>query len=272
MKLKEMLKFDANMFKSLSIAEKIKMVESLQKIANKRIDALEKSGLESISYALFDRSEKRFPKMKRNAEKYARMERAYQVRVKAFRKSKGKSPIPVMNKKLVELEKNLTLALSDVQTFLKRPSSTIKGVRNTLRKASKDFINFNEIKNASSNQKKRFWEAYHRVLDLDQGLLKAVNYEILRQMFFNIVATKTKSGFRFKNIEEAIKTMENKLREEYAKKFGREFMPNSPFNMKLKTPEEEIIPLGKKLDTSIEDAPFKVYGESMSIFGDDDDD
>ena len=77
-------------------------------------------------------------------------------------------------------------------------------------------------------------------------------------MLYDIIAKKTKSGaYRFRNIDSAIKEMEDKLRSFYEEKFGKEYVPNSPMN--------------KKLDTSVEDAPFKIYGESMSIFGDDDD-
>lgn len=258
MKLKEMMKLDANMFKSLSIAEKIKIVESLQKIANKRIDALEKSGLAPISNALHSRNGNKFPRMKRNVAKYTKMENAYKSRRTEYKKSRGKLPRPSKNKKLSALEENLTEAFGNVKGFLGAKSSTISGASKTLKKASKEFASLDELKNASKAQQNKFWDAYNRLKDLDPGLRSAVDYEILRQMLFDIMMKRTKNGMRFKNIDSAIKEMEDKLRSIYEEKFGKEYVPNSPMN--------------KKLDTSVEDAPFKIYGESMSVFGDDDDD
>lgn len=190
--LKTYLSISSNMFEKLPIARKMEIVRYLEKVGNKRIENLKKSGLAPVSSALHARSGHKFN---------TRMP----VKPENVRKNRKEN-----------LEKRLSQGFSEAKSFLGAKSSTIKGASKTLRKASQDFENMDALLTASKAQQKKFWTAYNTLKDYDSSLLKSMDYEKRRQMLFNIMVKRTKNGaLHFRNVEESVSLMLNAMKDQY---------------------------------------------------------
>ena len=210
MKLKELLKLTTYQFGKLSLAEKMRAVKYMEKVANKRIERLEETGLDTASYALHARNNRKFktrlPESVANAEAYHKGRKA-------------------------KLHKRLEEAFSSSSSFLSAKSSTIKGAERIYNRAVEDFESQNELYTASKAQQNKFWEAYNRLKDEHPDLLQSGDYMKRRQQLYDIMVTHTKTGkLRFKSIDKAVEEMNRQMTEQYTASMLDKAESDSPYN------------------------------------------
>lgn len=195
--LKEMMSISAYQFNRLDIGTRMAIVKKLEKIGNKRIEALRKSGLAPLSNALHSRSGKKFN---------TRMP----LKVENIRKSRKPN-----------LEKRLLKSFGQAKSFLGAKSSTIKGAQRIYNRASKDFGGIDELNKATRNQLNKFWKAYNNLRDLyPNEFVKETSDTKLQELWSIMVTPLRKGGFRFKSVDDAVELMKNKLDAEYKKNQG----------------------------------------------------
>ena len=192
--LKAMMTLTSAQFNKLNIATKMEIVKKLEKIGNKRIEALKKSGLSAVSHAFHSRSAKKFN---------TRMP----LKPENVRKSRKAS-----------LEKRLLKGFGQAKLFLGAKSSTIKGAQKIFNRASKDFGNVKDLQNATKEQLNKFWTAYNNLRDIRPTDFRHETSDTRLQELWKIMVTPLKKGgFRFKSVDSAVNAMLRELDDEYKK-------------------------------------------------------
>ena len=149
MNLKEMMSISAYQFNRLDIGTRMAIVKKLEKIGNKRIEALRKSGLAPLSNALHSRSGKKF-----NTH--------MPLKVENIRKSRKPN-----------LEKRLLKSFGQAKSFLGAKSSTKSGITEVYKKRAKTW---NEKYGTDVS-----WE------DLAKYYSKGINKKLERDMNSDVV-------------------------------------------------------------------------------------
>lgn len=210
MKLKDLLKLSSYQFSKLSLRDQLNAVKYMEGVGNRRITKLEETGLDVSSSALHARNNRRFktrlPQSAENAEAYHKGRKA-------------------------RLRERLKESFSSAQSFLESKSSTLKGSRKIYERAYAEFTSQNELFTASKRQQNKFWEAYNRLKDEKPDLFQSMNYMGRRQMLYDIMVKKTKTGkLRFMNVDDAVAKMNSLMESDYLRQALDQAEEGNPLN------------------------------------------
>lgn len=189
MKIKELLKISSDAFARLSTAQKMKIVKYMEQVANRRVLNLKAHGLDYVSPAV------------------------HLYGGKVHKTPMPRTPKNIRKSREPALVNRLTDSFSRAKNFLNMKTSKVAGASEYLRKAGQDFASEGALKSASKAQQRKFWTAYNQMRDLYPSLFQKGQDKYLkyREELYQIMVKKTKNGYRFKNIEESLKLMAEKL-------------------------------------------------------------
>lgn len=189
--------------RKLTTSELKTVVDKMTQLANNRIRIIERAGLAKSSPAL---------KWLRGGEKHLGKIHYFDTKLKDPWKDKD------TERKYAYYRDQLLAKSRDLYTFLfEAKTSTVPGIREYRKELSQRLPGYWELSRARKND---FWDAYHRLLetregglvqkDADQGGVKTSS-EAQAMLF-----SEMKPG-KFKNADDAIQAVQDKLNEEYEK-------------------------------------------------------